>query len=216
MRVFYLAVVLIVSACILDTGRGRSGLGEERGGEDDDCTLTQGYWKNHEENWPVTSLTIGGQVYTDVELLTILWTPPQGDTSLILAHQLIAALLNVALGATAPPAVQTALSDAEAWMLANADSDGRLPYGSTDGAATAIADALAAFNEGQSGTEHCDDPPTSSSSTTSTSGSGGESTTSSSGSGGSGGCPETFSPCTMGECPLGSECVDDCCIPILY
>ena len=215
MRVFYLAVVLIVSACILDNGRGRSGLGEEPEG-DGDCTLTQGYWKNHEESWPVTSLTIGGQVYTDVELLTLLWTPPKGDTSLILAHQLIAALLNVAAGATASPSVQAALADAEAWMLANADSDGRLPYGSTDHTATAISDALAAFNEGLSGTEHCDDPPTTSNSTTTTSGSGGESTTSSSGSGGSGGCPESFGPCVMGECPLGSQCVDDCCIPILY
>jgi hypothetical protein len=39
------------------------------------CPLSQGFWKTHSEVWPVTSLTLGSQTYTQTELLTILNTP---------------------------------------------------------------------------------------------------------------------------------------------
>jgi len=125
------------------------------------CTLTQGYWKNHAEDWPLSTLTLGSHSYTQSDLLTILHTPPRGDASLILAHQLIAALLNVASGASASGAVQDALADAHAWLIENHGSDGRLPHGvspstSAGQAAVAIADALVAYNEGRAGTPHCE------------------------------------------------------------
>ncbi len=69
------------------------------GSSADGCPLSQGYWKNHEEDWPVTELTIGGTVYDQGQLLEILTTPPKrGNSYLILAHQLIATLLNIANG----------------------------------------------------------------------------------------------------------------------
>jgi hypothetical protein len=70
------------------------------------CPLTQGFWKNHPAAWGVDSagLTIGGQSYTQAELLTILQTPPSGgNASLILAHQLIAAQLNFDTGSVFTP-----------------------------------------------------------------------------------------------------------------
>ncbi len=77
------------------------------------CPLTQGYWKNHEENWPVHSLQLGTVTYTQSQLLQILNTPPAGDASIILAHQLIAAKLNVANGSTSfPTAIQTQINNA--------------------------------------------------------------------------------------------------------
>lgn len=129
--------------------------------EDSGCTLTQGYWKNHPSAWPVDNLTLGGVVYDQEELLALLRTPVRGDASLILGHQLIAALLNVASGADAVASVEDAIDGAHAWLIDHADSvDGRLPFGRTPGAAhsqaTAIADALAAFNEGLTETPHCD------------------------------------------------------------
>ncbi len=64
------------------------------------CTYTgQGYWKNHPDDWPVTSLTLGGQIYSQAQMLDIFNTPPRGDATYILAHQLIPAKLNVAQGA---------------------------------------------------------------------------------------------------------------------
>jgi hypothetical protein len=62
------------------------------------CPLGQGFWKNHTGAWPVTSLTLGRQTYTQAELLALFDTPPRGDASVILAQQLIAAKLNIANG----------------------------------------------------------------------------------------------------------------------
>ena len=52
------------------------------------CPLGQGFWKNHPGLWPVTSFTLGSQTYTQAELLALFDTPPRGDASVILAHQL--------------------------------------------------------------------------------------------------------------------------------
>lgn len=138
---------------------GRDGRGDD-GDDDGGCTLTQGYWKNHEESWPVDALTLGGQAYGADELDALLGTSVGGDASLILAHQLIAAMLNVASGAGTPPEVDAALDAAHQWLAANADADGRLPYGTASGSdahsqASSIADTLADFNEGQIGPGHC-------------------------------------------------------------
>src|SRR4029453_6812058 len=69
----------------------------------DQCTLTQGYWKTHNDTvclldpgsplcvaWPVASLMLGNVSYTQAELLAIFNTPAAGNGLLTLAHQLIA------------------------------------------------------------------------------------------------------------------------------
>jgi hypothetical protein len=124
------------------------------------CTYTQGYWKNHPSAWPETSLTIGGTSYSQDELLALFGTSPGGDASLILGHQLIAALLNQANGAGVPPEVAAALSAADAWMAANADADGRLPYGVAASSAAGqqavgLSETLDQFNSGMAGPPHC-------------------------------------------------------------
>lgn len=58
-------------------------------------TATLGYWKNHPKAWPVETLVLGKITYTKAQLLTILKTPVRGDKTVSLAHQLIAAKLNV-------------------------------------------------------------------------------------------------------------------------
>ena len=88
------------------------------------CPLTQGYWKNHPNAWPVTSLMLGSQTYTQAELLTILNTPVVGDASLNLAHQLIAAKLNIAAGSDPTP-VSSTITHADSLL---AMFSGKLPY----------------------------------------------------------------------------------------
>ncbi|MFL6504875.1 MAG: hypothetical protein ACJ8KC_05620, partial [Candidatus Udaeobacter sp.] len=88
------------------------------------CPLTQGYWKNHSNVWPVNSLMLGSQAYTKAELLNVLGTPSVGDASTILAKQLIAAKLNIAAGSDPTPISST---------ITHADSllsmfSGKLPY----------------------------------------------------------------------------------------
>jgi hypothetical protein len=87
------------------------------------CPLTQGFWKNHPNAWDgVTSLKIGGQTYSKTDLLTILATPPRGgDASLILAHQLIAAELNVDTGSVdfnPDPMIASTIAVADAFLSA--------------------------------------------------------------------------------------------------
>ncbi|WP_437527518.1 hypothetical protein WME79_42955 [Sorangium sp. So ce726] len=172
-RLVFVGCLSLVGSALVACGNSDADrLGEGRGNvvgtppasEWDGCTLTQGYWKNHVASWPLWELNIGGVEYSHAELLELFQTPPRGDTSLILAHQLIAALLNVGSGAN-DAALGGALADAQAWMTDNKDADGRLPYGvkqgSAAGDAVALADVLADFNEGGIGPGHCDGGPSS-------------------------------------------------------
>ena len=61
----------------------------------------------------MTSLDLGSVTYTDLQLLSIFNTPAQGNGLLTLAHQLIAAKLNIANGADSTDIAQ-AISDADA------------------------------------------------------------------------------------------------------
>lgn len=117
------------------------------------CTYTQGYWKNHEEAWPVNSLMLGSVVYTQAELLAILGQPAQGNGLLILAHQLIAAELNVAAGAD-PSAIAAALAAAHALiggLVIPPIGGGTLPANATSGVAQILDD----YNNGIIGPGHC-------------------------------------------------------------
>jgi hypothetical protein len=113
------------------------------------CPKTQGYWKTHPEAWPVSSLTLGGKVYTQAELLKVLKAPTQGDASLILAKQLIAAKLNVADGADASP-VSSTIAHADALLSSFA---GKVPLAIspstvTGQAMTSDAELLDDYNNG--------------------------------------------------------------------
>jgi hypothetical protein len=77
------------------------------------CVRGQGYWKNHPDQWPVTELQLGNVTYTQQQLLDILHEPVRGNGLLILAHQLIAAKLNIAAGAD-PTCIQQAIAQADA------------------------------------------------------------------------------------------------------
>ena len=73
----------------------------------DTCPLSQGYWKNHADFWPVEDLLLGDNSYTKEQLLELLNMPVKGDASLILAKQLIAAKLNIANGGASDPVAGT-------------------------------------------------------------------------------------------------------------
>ena len=125
------------------------------------CTLTQGFWKTHgpsptgnnQNEWPVTSLKLGNVTYTDAQLLSILKKAPAGNGLISLAHQLIAAKLNVADGAD-PTAVTAAIAAADALIGALVVP----PVGSgslAPSATSALVDTLTKYNEGGIGPGHC-------------------------------------------------------------
>ncbi len=63
-----------------------------------DCE-TPGYWKNHPDEWPVDTITIGWVTYTKDEAINIMKKANSKDVTNQLAAHLIAAKLNVVNGA---------------------------------------------------------------------------------------------------------------------
>ncbi len=123
------------------------------------CTYTQGFWKNHFELWPVTSLTLGTVNYTAAELLAIFNQPAGGNKLIILAHQLIAAKLNLANGAD-PSASAATIAAADAIIGALVVP----PIGGDDlpnNPAVDYANLLDDYNNGLIGPGHCGTVPAS-------------------------------------------------------
>ena len=117
------------------------------------CTYTQGYWRTHPDAWPVTSLTLGTVTYQAAQLMAILDNPAQGNGLVILAHQLIAAKLNIANGAD-PTDVAQAAADADSMiggLMIPPIGDGYLPVDQT----SALTETLTQYNEGTIGPGHC-------------------------------------------------------------
>lgn len=124
------------------------------------CTFTQGYWKTHgpsakgnnSNEWPVTSLTLGTQSYSAAQLQTILNTAVKGNGLISLAHQLIAAKLNIENGAS-DASIAATITAADAAI-------GSLTVGVdtlSPASVASLVDALTAFNEGTTGPGHCSD-----------------------------------------------------------
>jgi hypothetical protein len=116
---------------------------------------TQGFWKNHPEAWP-NGIEIGGVLYTQEQALEILSTPPKGgDATYILAHQLIAAMLNELSGADTS-VLGTTIADADAWLVLH--PLGSNPRGPEREEGIALATVLDEFNNGLLGGGDCPEP----------------------------------------------------------
>jgi hypothetical protein len=121
------------------------------------CVRGQGYWKNHPDQWPVTELQLGNVTYNQQELLDILREPVRGNGLLILAHQLIAAKLNIAAGAD-PSCIQETIAEADALigdLVIPPIGNGYLAPRD----AAPLAGILGQFNEGDMCAPSCDQSP---------------------------------------------------------
>jgi len=108
------------------------------------CTHTDDWWKSQNQKWPQPN-----SVVCDETWLEILQTPPDGFAWYGLAHQWIAASLNIAAGASPPDDVS--LGQAEMLL-----SDCMIDPDEYE-AAVALTDALAAYNAGEDGPDQCGD-----------------------------------------------------------
>ena len=130
------------------------------------CTLTQGYWKTHSDRGPAPyddNWANLGPLQEDTPFFSsgltwyqLFWTPPTGGNAYIqLAHQYMAAKLNILNGASTTPAVDAAIAWAEAFF------PGKTPATtlskSVKAAAVAAAGTLGSYNEGRIGPGHCDE-----------------------------------------------------------
>ena len=147
---------------VCDDGGGGDD-GGDTGGDDGDtvagCTLTQGYWKNHNEletnrnqavDWPAPFDE--RDVMCGETLLDILNVAPRGEAWTILAHQFIAASLNAASGASTD-GMGAELDEAGDLLLA---SCGGISSGDR-ARAIELSELLDAYNNGLLGPSHCGD-----------------------------------------------------------
>lgn len=137
------------------------------------CTFTQGYWKTHvnyaakpqfskkrDATWDLidgsgtanenATFFLSGNSY-----IVVMWTPPKGNAYYLLAHQYIAAKLNVLDGASSS-VIASDLAQAEAWFAAYGPSH---PFWKKNQAAITLAGKLASYNEGTIGPGHCSVSP---------------------------------------------------------
>jgi hypothetical protein len=120
-----------------------------------DCTVTQGYWKNHPASWSrVTSLSLGSVAYDRAQILAIMRQPARGNGLISMAHQLIATRLNMLLGAVPPASVSLAVSLADTaigMLVVPPVGGGWLVPISTN----PMTRTLDEFNSGSLGPGHC-------------------------------------------------------------
>jgi hypothetical protein len=117
------------------------------------CIFSQGFWKNHPTDWPVTSLTLGTVTYTKAQLLAILGTPAAGNGLISLAHQFIATLLNIANGGD-PTVVASSVTAANAMigsLVVPPVGSGYLAPATT----SALTQIFADYNTGVTGSGKC-------------------------------------------------------------
>ena len=129
------------------------------------CTLTKGYWKNHNDfargkrriDWPAVGfdeqdLLCEGETRTNLELIS--QPVAGGDAYLILASQYLAAQQNVASGASTTEQVDQAL--AEAAVLLN-ENCGQFVHASSEAGQLMLiwSEILDGYNNGIVGPGHC-------------------------------------------------------------
>jgi hypothetical protein len=136
------------------------------------CTLTQGYWKTHvnyapkpqfskkrDATWDQVGALGENTVFflSGTTWINVFWTPPKGNVYYNLAHQYMAAKLNVYGGASVPGSVATAIANAEAWFSLYPPSHSFWKTNKTQ--VTNAAGVLGSYNEGSIGPGHCSEAP---------------------------------------------------------
>jgi hypothetical protein len=111
-------------------------------------TGTPGYWKNHPNAWPVSSIVLGGVTYTKQQAINIMKQPPARDKTYSLAQHLIAAKLNVLIGNDSSCIADT-IANADAFLAAYPIGSGlKANSAAWQTIGEALLTQLAAYNEG--------------------------------------------------------------------
>ena len=136
------------------------------------CTLTQGYWKTHaiyapkpqfakkrDANWDLVGASGENTTFflSGTSWINVFWTPPKGNAYYNLAHQYMAAKLNIYAGASTPASVVTAIANAETWFALYAPSNAF--WKTNKNQVLQAAGVLGSYNEGSIGPGHCSEAP---------------------------------------------------------
>lgn len=108
---------------------------------DDFCARSPGFWKEHNEVWPVRSLVMGGRLYSEAQMMALL-SYNGSDASNHLARQLVATRLNLEVGSST--AILTDVQAADTFLASF--PPGSNPKGANRDRANAIKNKLDAYN----------------------------------------------------------------------
>ena len=140
------------------------------------CTYTQGYWKTHvnyaakpqfakkrDATWDQIDgagvLNENALFYSSGKTyIEVMWTAPAGNVYYVLAHQFIAAQLNVLDGASSAT-IAAELAQAAALFSQYGPTHSYWKNKTNKANATTLAGKLAAYNEGLTGPGHCSESP---------------------------------------------------------
>ena len=126
------------------------------------CTLTQGYWKNHESAWPAPYSPTAQWLSATHRVNNVTWdglmsmSVAGGNSYMQLAHQWIAATLNLSGATSSNAAVAAAMSQGGAWLLVNTPASTNSVPNMKNAQANAWASTLDDFNNGKLGIAHCE------------------------------------------------------------
>lgn len=109
--------------------------------DDDFCARSPGFWKNHQEVWPVTALVLGGVEYNAAGMMALL-SYNGSDASTHLARQLVATELNLLVGSD--PSILPVVQQAHALLASH--PPGSNPVGAAKDAVEAVKDKLDRYN----------------------------------------------------------------------
>jgi len=91
-------------------------------------TGTPGYWKNHPDAWPVSTITVGGVTYTKDQAIS--WMGKVGkDKTTTMFASLVSAMLNVTIG-NDTSCVASTIESANTWMATYGPVGSNLPASS--------------------------------------------------------------------------------------
>ena len=122
------------------------------------CTNTRGYWDNKPNVvWPEPYSRQATFYYSGQTWQQVISSPAGGNNYYILGPQFIAAVLNVARGASAPSGVQTVINNAQTWFNTSANTPASCSTPGSCGLQNTWAGILDDYNNGRypGGPPHC-------------------------------------------------------------
>ena len=110
-------------------------------------TGTIGYWKNHPEAWPMSTIPVGGNTYTVAQAIS--WFNKVGkDKTTIMFAQLVSAMLSVKIGNDSSCVAPT-ISAANAWLVTYPLGSGVAGSSYAWSVGQPLEQTLDAYNNGQ-------------------------------------------------------------------
>lgn len=112
---------------------------------------------NHPQAWPSDTITVGGVTYTRDQAIAMLNQSSGLDVTYTMFRALVAAQLNVAIGANSS-CITDAIAQANAWLTVNKLGSGvRASSSAWQNGGEALKDMLDQYNNGQLCAPHRDD-----------------------------------------------------------